>query len=155
LSPSDGSSVPALIVRAGGQSCALPIEAVVETLRPGSIAPIPGAPAFVRGLMAIRGAAVPVVDLAGLLGVGSSQGSRLVVVRAAERRVALWVDTVVGVAPYPSQRLDTLPPLLSGVQSEVVEKVGMLDSELLLVLRASRLLPADVLAGLPLPEVSP
>jgi purine-binding chemotaxis protein CheW len=129
---------------------------VVETLRPGAIAPIPGAPAFVRGLMAIRGAAVPVVDLAALLGAGTSRdGARVVVTRAGDRRVALWVEGVVGVARYQAGRLEELPPLLAGAQSEVVEKVGMLDAQLLLVLRASRLLPAEALAGLPLPEVSP
>ena len=128
----------------------------METLRPGSVAPIPGAPGFVRGLMAIRGAAVPVVDLPSLLGVrSSSEAPRLVVTRAGDRRVALWVDGVVGVARYQPERLEALPPVVAELHSEVVEKVGMLDSQLLLVLRASRLLPADALAGLPLPEVSP
>jgi purine-binding chemotaxis protein CheW len=155
LSPPGGPSVPTLIVRAGGQTCALPVRSVVETLRPGAIAPIPGAPAFVRGVMAIRGAPVPVVDLASLLGRGSSaNGARLVVARAGERRVALWVDAVVGISPHQPAQLDELPPLLAEIRAELVEKIGMLDSELLLVLRASRLLPPGALEGLELPEGS-
>lgn len=143
-----GPSIPILVVRAGAQLCALPVQSIVETLRPGAISPVRGAAPFIRGVTAIRGAAVPVVDLSALLGSGSSaQGTRLVVARAAARRVALWVDSVLGISHQEGTRLKDLPPLLADVRPELVEKIAMLDSQLLLVLRASRLVP-EALAGI-------
>src|SRR5271155_6034274 len=62
-----------LVVFAGAYSCALPIGHVVETMRPLPTEPVAGAKAFVRGLALIRGAAVPVIDLAHVIGVSEAR----------------------------------------------------------------------------------
>ena len=67
---------PALLVRAAGRLCAVPIAHVVEVMRALPVEPIPGAPSFVPGLAIIRGAPMPVVDL-GLLTGGRSASGRL------------------------------------------------------------------------------
>ncbi|HZE91839.1 MAG TPA: chemotaxis protein CheW, partial [Rhizobacter sp.] len=69
-----------VICRVQGRLCALPLSHVVETMRPLPTETIAGAPDFVCGLAVIRGAPVPVVDLARLLGATDTQARRFVTV---------------------------------------------------------------------------
>jgi chemotaxis signal transduction protein len=62
--------------------------------------------------------------------------------------VALAVDEVIGVMPIEADAVEPLPPLVEGVASEIIAAIGALDSEFLLFLRLSRIIPEDVLARL-------
>ncbi len=106
-------------------------------MRPLPIEPLAGVP-FVRGASIVRGAPVPVVDLAAMLGLTPREAARFVIVRADARRVALLVDAVLDVAELPDT-LGALPPLLP---SEAATAIGRLDRALLVVLDAARLVPA-------------
>jgi purine-binding chemotaxis protein CheW len=133
-----------LVCRVQGRLCALPVAHVVETMRPLPVEPLGATAPFVKGLSLIRGAPVPVVDAATLLGSeASSPASRFVVIRAGDRRVALAVEAVVGIRDIPAASLQSLPPLLRASGAATVAEVGALDAELLVVLGASRLLPDE------------
>jgi purine-binding chemotaxis protein CheW len=69
--------------------------------------------------------------------------ARFVTVRTSDRTVALAVDAVVGIRGLPAGTLGELPPLLRDAGSDAVAAIGTLDAELLLVLRAARLVPGD------------
>lgn len=145
-----GSAVrePTLVCRVGARTCALPLAAVIETMRPLPVEPVRGSPAFVRGISIIRGAPVPVVDAAGLIGGAAVAPARLVTLRVGERTVALAVDAVLGVQTLDTASLAALPPLLGEAAREVVAAIGMLDAGLLVVLDATRLVPDEVFASL-------
>jgi purine-binding chemotaxis protein CheW len=137
-----------LLARAGGRVCALSLEHVVETMRPRPTSALSGTPAFVRGVAVIRGEPTPVVDLAELLGAAGAPATRFVVVRAAERLVALAVEDVVGIVPREAATGGTLAPLLAELREGAVDRLGTLDRELLVVLDAARLMPAEVWSSL-------
>jgi purine-binding chemotaxis protein CheW len=102
-------------------------------------------PPFVDGLAIIRGAPVPVVDLARLLGNDSRvTRTRFVVVKVSERRVALAVERVIGVRALDGFVTRGLPPLLSGAGAEFVASVASLDAHLLVVLESGLILPESV-----------
>jgi purine-binding chemotaxis protein CheW len=144
----DSRAELALLCRSRARILALPLSRVAETMRPLPLEPLPGAPPFVTGVSVIRAAPVPVVDAALLLGGGDSHPRRLVTLTVGDRRVALAVDEVLGVRPLAAEALAELPPLLREAGSGVVEAIGTLDTELLLVLRSARLVPESVLAGI-------
>lgn len=133
-----------LIFRADSQVCALPLARVSEVLRPLPVQPLAGAPAFVRGLSIIRGAPVPVVDLGALLAGKPCRGTRLVMIRAGERRIALAVDAVLGIREIAGPVWNDLPPLVRDACPEAVEAIGVLDQEALLALKTGTLLPDAV-----------
>jgi purine-binding chemotaxis protein CheW len=145
-----------LLFRARGHLCALPLAHVVETMRPLPVEPMAGAPPYVRGLAIIRGAPVPVVDVARLLGeeaAGTEVGARVppsarfVTLKIGERAIALAVDGVVGVRTLAVDALHELPALLRDAEVDAVSSIGTLDSELLLVLRSARLVPQNLLVA--------
>jgi purine-binding chemotaxis protein CheW len=140
-----GVRTASLIVRASSRAFAIPIPYVVETMRPLPIDPIAGVPTFLLGLSVIRGAPVPVVDLGAVAGLGrGGTVSRFVTLRLGERRVALAVGAVVGMRDLVGVGVGEMPPLLREASADVIEAIGVLDAQLLLVLRASRLLPEEI-----------
>lgn len=136
----------ALVFRVLDRSCALPLEAVVETMRPLPIEAVSGMPRFVLGMSIIRGAPVVVVDAGLLLGDRASTAGRAVTVRTASRTVALLVDRVIGVRTLTERSPEDLPPLLDKAAGDTIAVIAALDNELLLVLRGARLVPDEALA---------
>jgi purine-binding chemotaxis protein CheW len=129
-----------LVCRVQGRLCALPLGHVMETMRPLPTEAFVGAPDFVLGLAVVRGAPVPVVDAAKLLGAAGVRIDRFVMLKVGTRRIALGVEGVLGVRALPAGALQELPPLLQDAATDVVAAIGLLDAELLLVLRGTRLL---------------
>lgn len=143
--PGAGSRLGALLVRSGSRLCAIPLHHVVETLRPLPVESLAGAPPFLRGLAVIRGEAVPVVDLGFLLGAGqAAETGRFVTLTVGDRRIALAVEAVLGLRELDASDLSETPPLLQELDPDLVEAVGALDGQLLLVLRGARLVPEKV-----------
>lgn len=101
-----------VVFRAAGRRLALPTRQVVAVAEIPELAPLaaPGRPE-VLGLVAHRGQALPMVDLAACLdpgGGGGASGEYCVVVRAGERRAAFLVEELEGLARIPADR--GLPP---------------------------------------------
>lgn len=119
-------------------------------MRPLPINAVAGAPPYVAGLAIVRGTALTVIELAGLLDPtwlakthadDQQLPARFVTVKTSERPVALAVQAVVGVRTLPQASLRELPGLLRDAEAGAITSIGTLDSELLLVLAAARLLP--------------
>jgi purine-binding chemotaxis protein CheW len=137
-----GSSVLAL--RTSRCTCAVPLAFVTEVMRPLPVEPLAGAPVGVCGLAIIRGRATPVVDLEILLGSGTTtptNETRFVTLRVDNRPIALLVGTVLTTRTLDRTELESLPMLWQGAHPPAVAALGALDSALLIVLEAARLLP--------------
>lgn len=132
----------AVVARVGARLCAIPLEHTRETMRLQPIEPLAGAPAYVLGLSIIRGEAVPVVDLAAVVG-GDGARERLISLRVGDRALAVAVDAVLGVQPIDRAALADAPPLAQLARPEIIDAIGVLDSRLLLLLRTARLLSED------------
>jgi purine-binding chemotaxis protein CheW len=143
----DRSTGLSLVCRVQARLCALPLEHVVETMRPLAVEPLANAPSFVLGLAVVRGEPLAVVDAARVMGMQDAPIGRFVTVAVGVRRIALAVGDVVGMRRLPPGSLRALPPLLHEAAGDVVDAVGLLDAELLLMLRSARLLPDDVPEG--------
>jgi purine-binding chemotaxis protein CheW len=125
---------------------------VRETMRPLPIESLTGAPSFVLGLAIIRGFPVPVIDTGRLLGSPASDTRRFVSLKLGERSAALAVDDVLGIRSLPTVTLSETPPLLRGADQRLVAVIGTLDSRLLLVLEAARLVLDPVLSSILSPQ---
>ena len=143
----DRSTGLSLVCRVQARLCALPLEHVVETMRPLAVEPLANAPSFVLGLAVVRGEPLAVVDAARVMGMQDAPIGRFVTVAVGVGRIALAVGDVVGMRRLPPGSLRALPPLLHEAAGDVVDAVGLLDAELLLMLRSARLLPDDVPEG--------
>ncbi len=136
------SRTSALVVRAGGSFLAIPMENVLETMRPLPLEHLSGLPSFVCGLSIIRGEPVPVLDT--LLASQVERIERLVLLRIGERRIAIRVEAVIGVRKIDTFLFQDLPPLLGKANREFVSSLGTLDQKLFMMLDTARIVPEDV-----------
>ena len=136
-------SKSALLLRAGGRTCALHLSHVVEIMRPLPVEGLANMPDFLDGLSIIRGEPTPIVSLARLFANELEPPTRFVLLRAGERRVALAVNAVLGVCELESATLHALPPLAGDAVTHTLQALGALDAELLLVLNSATILPDE------------
>jgi purine-binding chemotaxis protein CheW len=135
----------ALIVGLQSCVCAMPLECVIEMMRPLAIEPLGGMPSFVLGVAIIRGIPTPVLDLGAILGKPNELAARFVTVRAGDKQVALAVDRVLGIRDLDTKiTTPEISPLLQKASQDVVETIGTLDEQVLMVLRAGWELPDEV-----------
>jgi purine-binding chemotaxis protein CheW len=127
-----------LMFELGELRCALPAEYVTEIMRPQPISGLANAPSFVLGLALIRGEAMPVVDLGKLVLGKSANISRFIVIRVADRNMALAVNDVQGLTKLEGGNAEGLSPILTEAL-DTVQALLTRDQKLLLVLQAIRI----------------
>jgi purine-binding chemotaxis protein CheW len=101
---------PVLRFVIGGESYGLPLTAIDEIARlPARLTRLPGAAPFVRGLMNLRGRAIPVIDQPYRFDGSDTATRRAIVARSGERIGAFLVDAITGVSRVPMAALDEMP----------------------------------------------
>jgi purine-binding chemotaxis protein CheW len=137
---------PALLVRVPGALCAFPLAEVIETMRPLPVEPLASTSGVIQGVSIIRGAAVPVVRLSALFQDDDlcDLPTRFVTLQVGQRCIALAVHSVIGITELADHVFANLPPLLRNVRTELIQSLGTLDAEFLVMLDTARLVPESV-----------
>jgi purine-binding chemotaxis protein CheW len=143
-----------IIFRLGDQDYGLPIAAVDEIARPPErIARLPKAPAFVDGVMNLRGAAVPIIDLRRRFEIESKERSgsaRILVLSAGGAKTGFMVDAVSEVVKIDEKNIRPAPEV-STEQMRLIGRVANLEAldRMILLVDPTQLLDrieAEVLA---------
>jgi len=112
----------------------------------GEITPVPNSPLYVKGVVAVRGAVIPVIDLRvrfGFPAVEAGLRSRLLVVRNRERTVAMLVDTARSFARIDDAAIEPPPRAVAGLSGRYLRGLATLDQNIILVLDIAELLDAQ------------
>jgi len=110
----DASRVLLGCFEVGGGAVAIEVSQLREIVRHRSATPLPGAPTPIEGVIDLRGALVPVVDLGRLLGgerLRLGPRSRIAVVEVDGMAIGLAVDAAVQILAVPSDALADPPTL--------------------------------------------
>jgi len=132
----------------GSEEYALDIESISEIIKPREVTDIPRVPAFIRGIISLRGIIVPIFDLKGRLKLGAvddKHSARIIVCQLGERIAGFLVDSINQVVNIPLSRIEPPPTVLSGVDRDFVEGVGRVDGRLLILLDLSHVINAELL----------
>jgi purine-binding chemotaxis protein CheW len=143
------ADVQLCVLEVGDERYVIDLKRVDEILPAQPCTPVPRSPAFLEGVVKLRGEIVPVVDVRKRLGVFSSEvkparlkrRERLVVCRLGRRRVGFLVDAVTRVIrvlrsdlrPAPLSSMPGRTPHVVGVVGEPGQLKLMLDLSALLV----------------------
>ena len=128
----------------GTEEYALDILDVQEILRTRQATRVPGSPAFLQGVVNLRGRIVPVVDLRLRLGMPraeQTEETRVIVVDPGEGAVGLCVDRMSEVLGIGASSVRPAPAELDAAAGrEYVRGVAKLGDRLLILLDLDRLL---------------
>ena len=132
-----------VLCEVAGAVYAIPSDSIEQLEMVGMITPVPNAPAFVDGVASVRGKVLPVVSLRSRFGfprVDHDLRSRLVVVRAMQRVVAIVVDGAREFATIDPAAIQPAPEGLADLSSRYLRGMAQLDGRLILVLDIPELL---------------
>jgi purine-binding chemotaxis protein CheW len=135
-----GELLDLLEFRLAGERYAVETRYVSEVHPLRDLTPLPGTPAFVRGIVNLRGRILPVYDLKkffALPELGVTDLHRVLVVNGGDFEIGLLADVVVGVRALPATSLSPPLPTLSAIAAEYLKGIS---EERLVVLDLARLL---------------
>jgi len=141
------TAVQYLTLGLGPEIFGIDIGHVREILDLGAIAALPQAPAFLMGVIDVRGAGVPVVDLRvklGLPAVPATATTRIVIldvpVDGCATPVGFVADRVIAVSRLDSDSLDPVPSIGGRWHAQCLAGIGRRDGCFVIVLSIDRLM---------------
>jgi len=141
--PATDRVIQLVTFRLGGETYGIDVMHVQEVLRISEIAPVPGAPSYVLGIINLRGNVVTVIDTRarfGLPAVETDDSSRIVIIESDDQIVGILVDSVAEVVELNQSEIDSAPSVGTEENSRYIQGVANKESGLLIVVDLHRLL---------------
>jgi purine-binding chemotaxis protein CheW len=141
----EGERLRVLEFTLANERYAIDASAVREVYSLKDITPVPGAPAYIIGVISVRGRIVSVMDLGRLFETVQRDAdvfTMAIVVRSPRMEFAILADEVHGIEAIPVSRLQASMPTLTGARKKYLRGVT---PERVAVLDAQRLLADDAL----------
>lgn len=116
---------------------------VQEVLRYTEIAPVPGAPEYVLGIINLRGNVVTVIDTRSRFGLESHEvtdNTRIVIIEAEKQVIGILVDSVAEVVYLKASEIDIAPNVGNEESAKFIQGVSNRDGELLILVDLDKLL---------------
>ena len=139
----------------GGETFAIGILAIKEIIEFDKLTTVPMMPRFVRGVINLRGAVVPVIDLSARFGRDvTTAGKRtcivIVEVAAGEgaQDVGVLVDAVNEVMEIPAAEIEPAPAFGARVRSEFIAGMGKVGGRFVIILNVGHVLSAGEMGAL-------
>jgi len=126
-----------------GETYGINVMQVQEVLRYSEIAPVPGAPTYVLGIINLRGNVVTVIDTRHRFGLGSDEitdNSRIVIIEADNHVVGILVDSVAEVVYLRQSEIETAPNVGNDESAKFIQGVCHKNDELLILIELDKLL---------------
>ncbi|WP_242464749.1 chemotaxis protein CheW [Halorhodospira abdelmalekii] len=142
----EGTGSQWVTFRLGGEQYGINVMQVQEVLPPTEIAPVPGAPEFVLGIINLRGKVVTVIDTRLRFGMPQREAasdSRIIVMEVAENVAGIMVDGVNEVANVRQGEIDTAPNVGNEESSRYIYGVVSREEGLLILVDANKLLTEE------------
>jgi purine-binding chemotaxis protein CheW len=142
---SDGARARELIaIRIGAQEFCVDVMSVREIRGWTPATPLPQAPAFVRGVINLRGSVLPIVDLAARLGFALAEPSArhaIVVAQIGHQIVGLLVEGVSDIFSVTDDRIQPTPDVASEMANKFVRGIIAMDGRMVSLIALDSLLP--------------
>lgn len=116
---------------------------VQEVLRYSEIAPVPGAPDYVLGIINLRGNVVTVIDTRqrfGLTSTDVTDNTRIVIIEADKQVVGIMVDSVAEVVYLRQSEIETAPNVGNEEAAKFIQGVCNKNGELLILVELEKMM---------------
>lgn len=107
---------------------------------------LPHSPHFVRGVINLRGAVLPVIDLAIRLGLEADEPEErhvIIVVDLDNRTMGLRVDAVSDILTLSQEQLQPPPEISNGEGTRFVKALTILDDRIVRILNLAEVMPSN------------
>lgn len=145
-----------LTFRLAQEMFAINILSIREIMEYGSITTVPMMPHFVRGVINLRGAVVPVIDLVNRFGRGQcaiNRRSCIVILELAfgdeeTREIGVIVDEVSEVREIDAEDIEPPPSFGAHIRTDFISGMGKVEGRFVILLNVQRVVDVEEMAAL-------
>lgn len=137
----------------GGEVYAIEILSIREIIDYGNLTAVPMMPAFIRGVINLRGSVVPVVDLAARFDGESAEITKrtgIIIIEVADgettMNIGAVVDSVNEVLEIPPGDIEPSPSFGTRIRTDFIRGMGKVDGKFLVLLDVASVLSVDELS---------
>lgn len=134
---------------------AIGILRIKEIIEYGNLTEVPRMPEFICGVLNLRGAVVPVIDLGSRFGKQASAISRrtcIVIIEVehegAQQVVGVMVDAVNEVLDIPATEIEPAPSFGAKICADFIRGMGKVDGKFVIILNVDYVLSLDEMSSL-------
>ena len=146
-----------------GEMYSIGILSVKEIIEYGQLTPVPMMPECVRGVINLRGAVVPIIDLGCRFGRSSASITRRTCIVIIEvecndehQDIGIIVDAVNEVIEIPESQIEAPPAFGTKIRTDFIQGMGKVDGKFVIILNIAAILSLEELATLGrAPELMP
>lgn len=138
-----------------GEPYAINIQRIKEIIQYGELTEVPRMPAFIRGVINLRGAVVPVIDLSSRFGkrptiVGRRNCIIIIEVEVGSetQSIGVMVDSVNAVLEIPATEIEPAPKFGANIHTDFIAGMGKIDGKFVIILNVQYVLSMDDMAAL-------
>lgn len=138
------AEIKMIVFSIGTEEYGIEVDHVKTIERMMPLTRVPKTPAFVKGVVNLRGVVVPVLHLASRFGLPESEpteNSRIVMVHAGDLEVGFIVDAANDVIDVNSDLIEAPPEVVGGIRAKYLRGIARIgESRLLVMLNLSEVL---------------
>ena len=117
---------------------------VVEIIKPQKIYSMPGLPEFLSGVMSVRGAVIPLIDLRKRFGKQpSGKKERIIVIRSGQEKLGVLVDGMKEIMSLAPDEMILPPSIFKGFKTEYLTGLGKKNETIIILLDIDNLLTSE------------
>lgn len=141
----------------GGEMFSINILCIKEIIWYSSLTEVPMMPACIRGVINLRGAVVPVMDLSARFGKPSTavtKSSCIVIIEietpteGVRQNMGVVVDAVQAVLEIPASEIEPAPTFGSKIRSDFIEGIGKVNGKFVILLNVNRVLSTQEIGAM-------
>jgi purine-binding chemotaxis protein CheW len=139
----------------GGEMFAIGILGIKEIIEYAGLTEVPMMPACIRGVINLRGAVVPVMDLSSRFGKPATAFTKrtcivIVEVETEDGRqdMGMVVDAVNAVLEIPSSEIEPAPAFGAKIRTDFIEGLGKVNGKFVILLDVNRVLSVEEVGAL-------
>ena len=126
------------------ESFGIGIDRAVEIIRVQKIFTIPGLPDFLSGVMSVRGAVIPLLDLRKRFGMDPShRKERIIIVRFEKEKIGFLVDEIKEIISLTPDEILPPPSLFRGFKTEYITGLGKKGDRIIILLNIDNILSSE------------
>ncbi|WP_338657574.1 chemotaxis protein CheW [Methylophilus sp. DW102] len=139
----------------GREVFAINILNVKEIIEYGQLTEVPKMPEFIRGVINLRGAVVPVIDMAARFDKPTAEITRktcIVIIEVAHATgtqvVGMMVDAVNEVVDIEAGNIEPAPSFGANIRTDFIEGMGKIEGKFIILLNVNKVLSVDEVSSL-------
>ncbi len=139
----------------GHEVFAINILNIKEIIEYGNLTEVPKMPGFIRGVINLRGAVVPVIDMAARFDKPSADITRktcIVIIEVAhedaQQVVGVMVDAVNEVLDIEASEIEPAPTFGANIRADFIEGMGKIAGKFVIILNVNKVLSVGEIAEL-------